>query len=233
MPKPKRQNTRPARHLRGEERERQILEGATRFFAEQGFGGQTRELSASLGITQPLLYRYFPSKRHLIERIFEELFVKRWDPRWKDLISDRAIPLERRIALFYTQFDERILNREWVRLFLFYGLGRYPYHKRVFRKLKSDVFTPLCLELRRAHGLPDASPDEVTRQEIEMVWELHGVVFYHRMRKHVYGVQVNASIDDIVANLLFYLDGAAPRLFERLFPGRRAAPNVIQLTSRK
>ena len=51
-----------------------------------------------------------------------------------------------------------------------------------------------------------------------MVWELHGVVFYHRMRQHVYGLQVKTGIDELITNLLFYLDGAAPRLLARIFP---------------
>ena len=52
--KPRRTRLSPA------ERERLIVAGAVRYFAEVGFGGQTRELSRRLGITQPLLYRYFP-----------------------------------------------------------------------------------------------------------------------------------------------------------------------------
>jgi hypothetical protein len=51
-----------------------------------------------------------------------------------------------------------------------------------------------------------------------MVWELHGVIFYHRMRQHVYGVKHTPPIDEIISNLLFYLEGAAPRVLSRLFP---------------
>ena len=72
--------------MRSDDRRAQILEEATRFFSESGLSGNTRELSARLGITQPLLYRYFASKQVLLDTIFEELFVKRWDPHWRDLI---------------------------------------------------------------------------------------------------------------------------------------------------
>ena len=73
--------SRAARLLPGE-RERLIVNEAIRFFAEAGFAGQTRELSRRLGITQPLLYRYFPSKRALLERVYQEVFLGRWDPTW-------------------------------------------------------------------------------------------------------------------------------------------------------
>lgn len=205
-------------YLCKEERRAQILQGAIQFFAEVGLSGQTRELSVRLGITQPLIYRYFSSKQRLLDAIFEELFVKRWDPQWKSLIADASIPLEERIARFYRDFDRKILHREWVRLFVFSGLNGFPYNQLVFDRLRRDVFRPLCVELRKRHGYPSTTPGRITRQEIEMVWELHGVVFYHRMRQHVYGLQVKTGIDELITNLLFYLDGAAPRLLARIFP---------------
>ena len=53
------------------EREAQIVAEAVRFFAETGFEGQTRELAARLGITQPLLYRYFPTKEALFLAVLD------------------------------------------------------------------------------------------------------------------------------------------------------------------
>ncbi|MEP4193996.1 MAG: helix-turn-helix domain-containing protein, partial [Sneathiella sp.] len=53
-------------------RETLIVEEAITFFAEHGLEGKTRDLAKRLGITQPLLYRYFPSKEKLIERVYQE-----------------------------------------------------------------------------------------------------------------------------------------------------------------
>lgn len=209
--------------MRSDARRAQILEGAAQFFSESGLTGNTRELSARLGITQPLLYRYFSSKQVLLDTIFEELFVKRWNPGWSRLIKDRSRPLRDRVASFYAEFDERLLTREWVRLFVYSGLSGYPYNRRVFRKLMTDIFRPLGVELRRLHGLPDVPPREISSKEIEMIWELHGVIFYRRMREHVYGVKLQASTEDVIANLLFYLEGAAPRVLASLFPGEPVA----------
>jgi AcrR family transcriptional regulator len=85
------------------ERERQIIEGAITFFSEVGFSGQTRELSKRLGITQPLLYRYFSSKQALVERVYRTVFEGRWNPAWVSLIRDRALPLRERLIEFYRQ----------------------------------------------------------------------------------------------------------------------------------
>jgi len=57
-----------------EARVEQIIASAAQFFSEHGLSGQTRELASFLGIAQPLLYRYFPSKQALIHQIFEEFF---------------------------------------------------------------------------------------------------------------------------------------------------------------
>src|SRR5262245_46580449 len=86
--------------LSTEERERQILDGAIQFFSERGLGGQTRELAQQIGVTHPLLYHYFPSKRALIERVYQEVYLGRWRNEWEDWIDDRSVPLSQRLTRF-------------------------------------------------------------------------------------------------------------------------------------
>ncbi len=70
------------RNLRAADRERFIVDEAIRFFAEQGFGGQTRELAKRMGITHSAIYRHFPSKEALVERVYEEIYLSRWSASW-------------------------------------------------------------------------------------------------------------------------------------------------------
>src|SRR6478736_7326055 len=93
-----------AKRLSPEQREAEIVRGAVGFFAEFGFEGQTRELATRLGITQPLLYRYFPTKDALVERVYEEVFLRRWNPFWEELIVDRNKPLNTRLGEFYHDY---------------------------------------------------------------------------------------------------------------------------------
>ncbi|WP_455722275.1 TetR family transcriptional regulator [Xanthobacter autotrophicus] len=72
LPAPKVQSP-PRRRLSPAERERDIVAGAVAFFAEHGFDGATRDLARRLGITQPLLYRYFPGKDALLDRVYQEV----------------------------------------------------------------------------------------------------------------------------------------------------------------
>ncbi len=56
-------------HLPAAERERRIVEAAAEFFALHGFEGQTRELAKTMGISHSAIFRYFPTKEALIERV--------------------------------------------------------------------------------------------------------------------------------------------------------------------
>ncbi len=70
-----------------EQREQQIVEAAAAFFAERGFEGQTRELAKTMGITHSAIFRYFSSKDALIERVYEHVFISRWNPEWRASLS--------------------------------------------------------------------------------------------------------------------------------------------------
>jgi hypothetical protein len=56
-------DARRGRRLSPADREKSIADAAVTFFSDHGFEGQTRELAATIGITQPLLYRYFRARR--------------------------------------------------------------------------------------------------------------------------------------------------------------------------
>ena len=58
--------------LSASERRADILETAFPLFARQGYAGTTtRELAAAAGVTEPILYRHFPSKEALFEAVFD------------------------------------------------------------------------------------------------------------------------------------------------------------------
>ena len=76
------------RRLSSDERRSEFIDKAIEFFAQEGFESSTRELARRLGVTQPLLYRYFPSKQELVSAVYDEVYVRRWRPEWEELIAD-------------------------------------------------------------------------------------------------------------------------------------------------
>ncbi len=210
-----RKNEAPQRAVRlpRAERERHIVQEAIKFFAEVGFGGDTRELAKRLNVTHPLLFRYFPSKDALIERVYQEVYVGRWNPYWEVIIADRSLPIRARMAQFYKLYARTILAYEWVRLFMFSGLKGADMNRRWFALVGERIVKPLCREIRAAHGLPDPQQVPLTEAELELVWGVNSRVFYFGVRKYVYGMQVPSDLDALIeAEVDTFFDGIVSTL---------------------
>lgn len=207
-----------------QDRERQIVTEAVRFFAEHGFGGQTRELARRIGITQPLLYRYFPNKGALIERVYQEVFLGRWNPLWEGLLGDRGQPLERRLVTFYQQYARAILTYDWTRIFLLAGLGGLDINARYLSLVRDRILRRILAEARHDMGLPPPESEPLTELELELAWGLHGSVFYSGIRRWIYGLEVPDNMDiAIEAKVAGFLE-ALPRVLARFtLVGRRRA----------
>jgi AcrR family transcriptional regulator len=203
------------------DRERQIVDGAIAYFSEVGFSGQTRELAKRLGITQPLLYRYFPNKQALVERVYQTVFEGRWNPAWIPLLKDRSVPLRDRLVEFYRQYAEATYRPEWIRIYMYAGLSDPTLNRRYIQLVRRQLLPVYCRELRNACGLPDTDA-EVVEEETEFVWNLHGGIFYMAMREHVYKTKINVDflvqVGFAVDNFLTGAKTTYPQLLARFQP---------------
>ena len=175
----------PRRRLLPAQRERLIVEGAVRFFSAHGLGGQLRDLAGGLGITHTLMYHYFPTKQALIERVYAELFEARWRPEWESLLDDKALDVETKLTRFYTDYAKVVLERDWVRIFIFSGMSDRYITDRYFAMLGQKLFPRLVRETRRFRG--QASRRKPSLRELELLMGLHGGIFYMGIRRWVYG----------------------------------------------
>lgn len=207
----------PTRRLPPAERELEIVRGAVSYFAEVGFEGPTRDLAQRLGITQPLLYRYFPSKEALLDRVYQEVYLSRWDPRWETRLADRSIPLADRLTDFYRDYARVILTYDWVRLFMFAGLKGLDFNTRYVAFLRRAVFERVIVEMQAERGLPE----HVREEELELVWGLHAAIFYLGVRRWIYGMAMPADLDaDIALRIRAFLEGAPAALWHDAVKGR-------------
>ena len=203
----------------------QILEGAISFFSEVGFSGQTRELSRRIGITQPLLYRYFSSKQALIDRVYDHIFLKRWKPEWVTLIHDQNLPLRERLIEFYRQYAAAIYQPEWIRIYIFAGLADTGLNKRYLDLIEREPLNALCIELRRYCGHTEITAP-VTPEETEFAWSLHGGLFYYAVRHFIFGVNIHVDFMTngalVIDNFLAGVHTTYPKLLADLAkPGER------------
>jgi AcrR family transcriptional regulator len=207
--------------LSADERERLIARGAVAFFCEVGFGGQTRELAKRLGITQPLLYRYFPNKEALIDRVYREVYLNRWDPRWEELLDDHSRPARERIVAFYRDYAKAVLTYEWIRIFMFSGLRGMNLNSRYLTLVRDRIYTRVIREVRSAYGMPSPAQAPITETEFELVWALHASIFYIGIRKWIYGLEIPENVDEIVTDLATAFFDGVPSVMATAFPAKK------------
>jgi AcrR family transcriptional regulator len=200
------------RRLPREAREEMILAAAAALFAEAGFDAPTRELARRLGVTQALLYRYFPSKQRLIERVFEHAFGRLQVRAGDAPFGDRSQPLEARLTGFYQAYLGRVSFTS-MRLFVRAGLEGCDLARRFSAPLTERLLAPLIEELRHAAGLPGGEVRPLMRGERELAMALHGGIVFLAIRKHVYGMPMPEDLSDLVAlQVRAYLPGALAEL---------------------
>jgi AcrR family transcriptional regulator len=82
-----------------------VLDAAIRVFAQRGYAGaSTQAIAASIGVGEPTIYRYFPSKRDLFLAAFDRCSTELLD-RWRALAAESPSPLAAiaRIGDWYVQ----------------------------------------------------------------------------------------------------------------------------------
>ena len=211
----------PRRRLKREDRDREIAQAAVAFFAEVGFDGDTRELARRMGVTQSLIFRYFPSKAALIERVYQEVYVGRWNSYWESIIADRSISLQTRLLRFYKDYARVALTYDWVRIFMFSGLRGENINTRYLEFLRSRVLEPIAKELRAELGLPGFEEVPLTEEEVELIWGINARVFYLGQRLWIFNAPLTLDIDEIIdQTITSYLAGA-----------KETIPNLIGVSS--
>ena len=194
----------PRQRLLPGDRQHMILEGAISYFAEFGFDGRTRDLARHLGISQALLFRYFPSKAALIDRVYDVVFLNRWSAAWEHQIADRSQPLAARLKAFYKDYNRSVDRYEVIRISLFSALRGETISERYFTRIRERLIRPIVLEFRHTLELDLPGGADVSGHEEQLVFSLHATVIYGIMRKHVFH-QLGVEDPDFMIDL--YVDG--------------------------
>jgi len=94
----------PSPRLRADQRRRQLLDVAIAVFAEHGLhGASMNQVAESAGVTKPVLYQHFRSKRALFRELLEDVGVRLEDAIVK-ATTDAAGPRQQVEAGFLTYF---------------------------------------------------------------------------------------------------------------------------------
>ncbi|KAF1020025.1 MAG: HTH-type transcriptional regulator LuxR [Paracidovorax wautersii] len=195
---PDREGRAANQRLSKEAREQQIVQKAIQLFAERGFSVSTHEIARELGITQPLLYNYFPTKEALVDRVYDEVFVRKWDPLWEEWLGDASKSLSDRLKRYLKDYAQYILRSDWIRIFISAGLTRQGINQRYIARLREHHFKVIAREMRKAYAIPEPLNEDELEDEIELIWSMHSGVFYIGMRKWVYALTVPKDLDRVI-----------------------------------
>ena len=213
------------RRLSPDERRREFVAKATEFFSEEGFGGGTRALARRLGVTQPLLYRYFPSKDDLIKEVYRTVYLDPLETGWEKLLTDRSRPLRDRLLEFYRAYTDAIFTRKWLRIYLYSGLKGLDINRWYVGMVKDKILTRIIRECRHEVGL--AVQSKPSAAELELAWVFHGGIFYYGVRKYIYESPVLEDKERIISDALDVFLAGFARVAETSAELRRAPVKVV------
>ncbi len=179
-----------------------LLERAIELFAENGLDASTHQLAEALGVTQPLIYRYFSTKEHLLEEVYTSLLQGHFRNEWSQLIADRSVPLQQRLLKFYKLYGEVTQSRTWLRLYLYSGLRSVELNKRYIKLLETNIIKVIARELRHELKLPDPDTLAISDEELEVVWNFHTGLFYYGVRKEVFELSNMPKFDKSIKRII-------------------------------
>jgi AcrR family transcriptional regulator len=215
-----------ARRWRPEERHRDIVDKAADFFASRGFDGATRELARHIGITQPLLYRYFPTKESLIREVYQAVFIDVWRPTWDELLVDRSVTLGARLERFFNEYTDDIMNARWMRIYFFSALRDAEINKLYLRFIEERILRRIIIESIRES---QQAPREITPLDMESGWILLGGIFHYGVRLHIYQHRPSVTKIEMIRNAVrVFLTGFSGGAEEEDLAGRTAAQAGIR-----
>ena len=186
------------RRLAPAAREQEILSGAIEYFATFGFEGQIRGLAAQLGVSQGLIYRYFPSKEDLIDRVYQVVFLNRWNDEWDRILKDRGKPLQVRLAMLYKSYYATVDRYDVIRISLSSALRGEKIGINYLEYVRQGLIIPIAEEIRAEFDLPSPFDRPISILEEQIIYSLHAKFLYSLTRKHVYGHDTGTDINFLI-----------------------------------
>lgn len=182
--------------MTSQDRRRQILDKAADFFSQYGLTAQTRGLAAACGISQRLLYRYFPTKEVLLDEVYRSAIAGPFKAVWFSELADRNKSLEDRLIYFYKDYFATIFTSRWLRLFMYASLAEVGMAPNYTSSMILQLLEMIVVEAAREQDVAIPFAKDVQH---EIGWTLHGALSHYAIRRHIYGFTQHVPEDTVVA----------------------------------
>jgi TetR/AcrR family transcriptional regulator len=176
-----------------QERQAGLIAAAASLFAAKGFNGTTKEIAKSAGVSEALVFKYFPTKRALYGAILaEKVTVNELLGAVEESAKKRD---DRRVFTLIAGFRIRPgADSTLLRLLLFSALEGHELSEIFFGKHHRVFYDHLAtyIETRIAEGaFRGVDPLLAARAFI-------GMVVHHRLLHEIFGVPMHRSHDETV-----------------------------------
>jgi AcrR family transcriptional regulator len=162
-------------------RRSQILGAAMELFAERGFHGvRTRELAASAGVSEALVFRHFPTKESLIRAILDEAGFADHIQAMEERL--RTLPPRQALLSIAEHLLTRLSERPDLFRVVFFGLMETPHLASEF--YRGFLARLLALEtriFRRAFAVKGARLPSAHVDPSVVARSFHGSLMYYNM----------------------------------------------------
>ncbi len=137
--------------LKAADRREQILTVATSLFARQGFKGTTtKEIAATAGVTEALIFRHFPSKEELYWAVIEaKIQDNSPKERMRARLNAKGTDAEVLSALAEDILQRRANDQKLSRLLLYSALENHGLSQRFFHAFVSSYYELLAKYIER------------------------------------------------------------------------------------
>jgi AcrR family transcriptional regulator len=211
----------PRKRLTHDERKALILDRAADYLSENGFPVRTRQLAAAAGISQRLLYHFFPNKSALIDEIYASAIQGPFKAVWFVELTDRSKPVEMRLRAFYRDYFATLLTRRWTRLLVNSSFSAQNMAPRYISGIILRLLETIVEEVAAERGLKLPAEKPVIH---EIGWILHGAVSHLAIRRHLFHANLSVPVDLVLdAQIDSFLAGFGP-MIERLGRDARGRP---------
>jgi AcrR family transcriptional regulator len=218
---------RRAPRLAGDMRRAQIVSAACQFFADNGFSGPTRDLAASIGVTQALLYRYFDSKTDLIDAVFAEVFRRHWsDDALERFEATPDAPMAERLAAVYDVVLSRV-SCTATRLFFRAGLDAYAQPISRSASMSWPLWTAMIEAWRREEGLPPLAVKPLLEGERSLVMSVHESMLMIRVREHILHLPRRLDDADEIRQVAETYDAGVRAVLRRLHSNEASGARAL------
>ncbi|MEO5955863.1 MAG: TetR/AcrR family transcriptional regulator [Nitrospiraceae bacterium] len=211
----------PSRAIRPSSRERQagLIAAAASLFAAKGFNGTTtKEIAKAAGVSEALVFKYFPTKQALYAAILaEKITVNELLEAVEEAANKRD---DHRVFTMIASFRIRPgVDSTLLRLLLFSALEGHELSDMFFGKHHKVFYDHLAAYIRTRIDDGAFRPLDPLLTARAFI----GMVVHHRLLHEIFGVPMHQSHEDTVATYVdLFLTGLIKKSAGRTMPGKRS-----------